>query len=143
MFGRVHSPLLTSHKWRKLVFSGVTFVLFPFCLSDFVEAAALPSIFLRYPCAPTATRGYLTNSSVCVLFCFDFSFSEYFCTLAVFFLYEESSYVFSPFRMMFFSPCDHGLLYVWYLTPAFDVWSSHIARVMINGVRWLILLVVS
>ena len=67
----VRSPLLTSHKWRKLLSSGrlvcrchdvflwcyvVCFVLLRFRLYAFVEAAALRSIFIRYTGAPIATR---------------------------------------------------------------------------------------
>ena len=53
-----------------LSFSGITFVLFCFVFVFllFVEAAAVRSIGLRssIPCAPTATRIYLTT--ICVLF---------------------------------------------------------------------------
>ena len=65
-------PLLTinRHKWRELVSSGrlvcrwhdvflwcyVCFVLIPFRLYAFVEAAALRSIVLRYAGAPVAAR---------------------------------------------------------------------------------------
>ena len=66
----VRSPLLTSHKWRKLVPSGrlvyrfnavflwcyVCLVFFRFRLDAFVETAALRSIALRYTGAPIATR---------------------------------------------------------------------------------------
>ena len=61
----------STHKWRELVSSGllvcrchgvflwcyVCFVLLPFRLYAFVEAAALRSIVLRYAGAPIATRG--------------------------------------------------------------------------------------
>ena len=78
-------------------FSGTTFVLirFRFRLYAFIEAAALRSIVLRYSCAPTATRNYLTT--VCGLFCLcfrDVIFSEYFCTIAVYLCMESTSYVF-------------------------------------------------
>ena len=62
--------LLTSHKWRELVYSGrlvcrchnvflwcyLCFVLLRFRLYAFIEAAALRSIVLRYAGAPIATR---------------------------------------------------------------------------------------
>ena len=64
------APLLTSQKWRELVSSGrlvcrrhdvflwcyLCFVLLPFRLYAFVEAAALRSSVLRYAGAPIATR---------------------------------------------------------------------------------------
>ena len=49
------------------------FILFRFHHFAFIEAAALRSIVLRYACAPTATRSYLTTD--CALFCFCFAFS--------------------------------------------------------------------
>ena len=66
----VRSPLLTSHKWCELVFSGrlvcrchdvffwcyVCFVLLRFRFYAFIEAAALRSIVLRYAGPPIATR---------------------------------------------------------------------------------------
>ena len=66
----VRSPLLTSHRWRKLVSTGclvcrchedflwcyVCFVLLRFRLYAFVEAAALRSIVLRYAGVPMTTR---------------------------------------------------------------------------------------
>ena len=68
-----------SHKWRELVsvfwfanrchvfflrYYVVCFVLFRFRIFDFTDEAAA----LRYACAPTATRSYLTTTTVCVLF---------------------------------------------------------------------------
>ena len=117
----VRSPLLTSHKWRELesserlvcryhgfFFSGVTFVLFCFVfrLYDFVEAAALRSIVLRYAGVPIATHTHVFLFFFPYFFLLgDVAFSEYFFR----FLFEEStSYVLS-FRMVFFLPCDHGL----------------------------------
>ena len=50
------------------------FVLFRFCLYDFIEAAALRSIVLRYACAPTATRSYLTTVYVLFLVFVSFVF---------------------------------------------------------------------
>ena len=56
--------------WRS-----VCFVLFRFRLFAFTEAAVLRSIVLRYACAPTATRSYLTTNCLCpLLFCFFFVF---------------------------------------------------------------------
>ena len=110
----VRSPLLTSHKWRKLVSSGclvcrchdvflwcyVCFVLLRFRIYAFVEAAALRSIVLQYAGAPIATR---------VLFCFipgiiygDVAFSEYIFSYHCRFLFfiKSTSYVLF-FRMVF------------------------------------------
>ena len=75
----------------------LSFVLLRFCLHDFVEAAALRSIVLRY-------GGALF--SFCVFR--DAAFSEYFCTIVVLFLYGE--YVVRSFLPDdVFLPCDHGL----------------------------------
>ena len=79
-------------------FSGVTFVWFRFRHYNFIEAAALRSIVLRYAGGPTAT---------CVSSFFPFDFFEMplflsmLCTIAVFSLYGEKPYVF-PSRVMFF-----------------------------------------
>ena len=87
-----------------------------------IEAATIRSIVLRYACAPTATRSYLTT--VCVLFSFllflvSFWTCRYFpgfcVVIAVSFLYdmESTSCVFS-FRMYgVFLPCNDGL-YFWH-----------------------------
>ena len=90
--------------------------VFCFRILAFTDAAALfvQSVFvLRYTCAPTATRSYLTT--VCVLFLFLFlpflflwRCSSTFCAISVFSLYGE--YV---VRFLLpggvFLPCDHGL----------------------------------
>ena len=95
-------------------FSGVTFVLFRFRIFAFIEAAALCSIVLRYACAPTVTRSYLT--SACVLFRFIYLFfvsleislfPSTFVPLPYSLCMESTSYVFL-FRMIFL-PCGHGL----------------------------------
>ena len=69
-------------------FSGVTFVLFCcFRLYDFVEAAALRSIVLRYAGAPIATHACFFLFSYCFL---EMSlFPSTFSTIAVFSLYGE------------------------------------------------------
>ena len=70
-------------------FSGVTFVLFRFRLYTYVEAATLRSIALRYSGAPTATRVSFFFPFFLFSFCFfgDVAFSEYFCAIAILFLY--------------------------------------------------------
>ena len=84
------------------------------------EAAALRSIVLRYACAPTAKRSYLTT--VCVLFCCFFgddAFFEYFCTITVVALYGE--YVvrsFLPDGVLL--PRDHGLDFLHQLLWVFN-----------------------
>ena len=66
--------------------SGVTFVLFHFCLYTYVEAATLRSIVLRYAGAPTATR----VSSFFRFVSYEMSlFASIFCTVAVFSLSGE------------------------------------------------------
>ena len=125
----VRSPLLTSHKWPELVYSGRLvcrchdvfiscllpfFVLLRFRLYAFVEAAALRSIVLRYAGAPIATR---------VSFFFPFVYLEVslspssFYIISVFSLYgtESTSYVLSS-RMVPFLPCDNGLDFLYQLT---------------------------
>ena len=98
----IRSPLLTSHKRRKLVSSGrlvfrcygvflwcyLCFVLLRLCLYAFVEPAALRSTVLQYAGAPIATRVF------CFLFfpfCLfgDAAFSEYFLYIAVLSLYGD------------------------------------------------------
>ena len=74
-------------------FSGVTFVLFCFVyilLLSLKPSSFVQSFFvLRYACAPTATRNYLTTVSV-FLFSLEVSlFPIFFCTNTVFSLYEE------------------------------------------------------
>ena len=86
----VRPPLLTSHKWRKLVSSGrlvcryqdvflwcyLGFVLLRFHLY-FVDAAALRSIVLRYADAPIAIHTRVSFFSPSCLFG-DVVFSKYF-----------------------------------------------------------------
>ena len=85
------------------------FVLFHFCLFASNRAAALRSIVLRYACAPTATRSYLTSVWVIFCICLLFFFLLWRCRFFRVFLYhslpfslcmESTSYVFS-FRMVF------------------------------------------
>ena len=106
-----------------LSFSGVAFVLFfvlfRFRLYGFIEAAALPSIVLRYVCAPTATHSLKT---ICVLFCSWFLFvslllvflemwlfPSIFVPLSFFFVWRvrRTFFLFIPEGV--FPPCDHGL----------------------------------
>ena len=68
------------------------FSLFRFDLFAFTEAAALRSIGVRY--------------SICMLP--DVAFSEYFCTITVFSLYDKYVVRFSLPDGVFL-PCDHGL----------------------------------
>ena len=91
-------------------FSGVTFVLFRFRLFAFTEATILRSIVLRYACALTATRSYLTTVYVLFRFYFfqDVAFSEYFCAITVISLYGEYAVRFSLPDGVFLS-CDHRL----------------------------------
>ena len=84
-----------------LSFSGVTFVFVCFIFVFLLLLKPRPFVqsffVLRYACAPTATRSYLTT--VCVLFCFVSSFFVFvmemslflgiFCTITAFSLYGE------------------------------------------------------
>ena len=117
--------LLTSHKWRELVFSGrlvcrchgvVSLMLRLFCFASFfrpyvfVEAAALRSIVLQYTGVPIATRVFFFLFLSLFLFFFLFIWRcRFFRILFPLSLCMEStSYVLS-FRMVFFLPCYHGV----------------------------------
>ena len=107
----VRSPLLTSHKWRELVFSGrlvcrchyvflwcyICFVLLRFRLHAFVEAAALRSFVLRYADAPIATC-----VSFSLLFVWRCHFFGVFFVPLPFSLYMESTPYVLSFQMVFF-----------------------------------------
>ena len=145
----VRSPRLTSNKWRGFVSSGrlvckyhvvvlwgyVCCVLFRFRRIAFTEATVLCLIVLRYACAPTATRSYLTT--VCALLCVclffflflfffgDAAFSKYFCTKNIFSLYGECVVrFFLPGDILL--PCDHGLRIL-----------HHFFFVKIQSINWL------
>ena len=103
-----------------LSFSGVTFVLFCFVSVFLLSLKPRPFVqsffVLRYACAPTATRSYLTT--VCVLFVvvvvvvfvsLDMSlFPSIFVPLPFFSLYGEYAVRF-PLPNGVFLPCDHWL----------------------------------
>ena len=114
----VRSPLLTSHKWRELVPSGllacrchdvflwcyVCFALLRFRLYASVEAAALYSAVLRYAGAPIATR-------VSFSFLGGVAFSEYlFVPFPLCLCMDSTSYVLS-FRMVFFYLVTTGWIF--------------------------------
>ena len=111
--------LLTSRKWRELVSSErlvcrcldvflwcyVCFVLLRFRLYDFVEAAALRSIVLRYASPPIATRLFF------FFFFLDVAFSEYFFVpFPLSLCMESTSYVLSC-RMVFFYLVTTGWIF--------------------------------
>ena len=92
--------------------------VFCFRILAFTDAAALfvQSVFvLRYTCAPTATRSYLTT--VCALFCFCSFLFCFFGDVRVLFVplpfslcMESTSYVFS-FRVVFFYLVTTGWMF--------------------------------
>ena len=86
--------------------SGVTFVLLCFVfivLLSLKPRALVQSFFiLRYACAPTATRGYLTTA--CALFFYSLEMSPFpnICVPLPFSLWMESTSYVCPFPMVFF-----------------------------------------
>ena len=130
---------LTTSGWRELVpsgpsvcrchvlsFFGVTLVLFCFVFVFLLSLKPLPFVqmffVLRYSCAPTATRSYLTIVCVFFCFCFYFFFFLWRCRFfRILLLYptllfslinsmESTSYVF-PFRMVFFYLVTTGWIF--------------------------------
>ena len=118
----VRSPLLTSHKWCDLIYSGrlvcrchdvflwcyVCFVLLHFRLYAFVEAAVLRSPLLRYPGAPIP---HVFLFSFHLLFTWRCRFFQFcFVPLPFSLCMESTSYVFS-FQMVFFYLVTTGWIF--------------------------------
>ena len=103
----VHSPYLTIIATRRtrilrafgcrrhvvFLWCYICFVLFRFRLFSFTEVATVRTIALRYACAPTSTRSYLTI--VCMIFSFFFIllFSFLWSRLFRVFLYHNNRFL--------------------------------------------------
>ena len=106
-FCRCHIAFL----WRYIFcFCFLCFVLFCFRIFASIESAALHSMVLRYACASTVARSYLTAVYVLVCFCFfgDVYFSEYYVSLSFLFCMGSTLYVTFSFRMIFFYLMTRG-----------------------------------